>query len=825
MAPVKPRLAVPRPPRPRRGVELAPEELRRRVDPASLGFSTTAEVEPLSGTIGQPRALEAIEYGLEVETAGFNLFLAGAPGSGRLSTVLDYLHAFSRERPRPDDWVYVHDFADPGRPTSIHLPAGRGGRLARDMQAFVAAARREIPRAFESEDYARRQREIVVAIGRRRDELAEDLRDFARAHGSALDITPAGVVTVPLRDGRPLTKEQFEVLPAEERERVTEASREIQARTAAFLHQLHQLEKETGDRVRELERDVALFATGRLFLELRERYAGEAKVLAYLDAVRDDVLGHVDDFGAEAEERPTLPGASPADRLSRYAVNVFVDNAETAGAPVVLERNPSYYNLIGRVEYRPAFGAAVTDFREIKPGALHRANGGFLVLEVEELVRHPFAWQALKRALRTREVRIENLAEELSPVPSATLRPEPVPLDVKVVLIGSPHVHHLLYALDEDFPELFKVKAEFAPDMPWSRRNERSYAAFVSRWVRESGLRHFDARAVARLIEHGARLRESQRRLSTRLIEISDLVSEASFCAGKAGHDVVQAADVEEAVARRDRRSDLVEERTRELIDERTLVIHTAGRRVGELNGLSVARVGDHAFGRPTRVTARVSAGRAGVASIEREVDLSGPIHSKGVLILSGYLAGTYGRDFPPALSATLTFEQSYDEVEGDSASSTELYVLLSALSGLPLDQGIAVTGSVNQHGEIQAVGGVTHKIEGFFATCRARGRGLTGTQGVIIPRSNVRDLMLADEVVEAVREGRFHVWAVGHVDEGLELLTGRRAGRRGSRGAYPPDSVHGLVEARLREFAERLRAFAEPPDARTNGRGPRGRA
>jgi lon-related putative ATP-dependent protease len=778
-------------------LELKPAELRRRLDPRTLPFRTTEEVEPLVGTIGQPRALGAIEFGLEVETAGYNVFVAGLPGSGRATTVQDALERASKLQPPPDDWVYVHDFHESDRPNAIRLPAGGGTVLARDMEEFVRAARREIPRVFESDEYDKRRRAVLAEVQERRERLTEELRAFARERGFALEITPVGVVTAPLSEGRPLTAEQFERLPAAEQERIAKATEEIQEENAVFLRQLHRLEQETARRVRELERDVALFAVGPLFHELREKYAGQEELLGYFDDVQDDVVEHLDDFRDGAEASPVLPFVAPRrDNFFRYRVNVLVDNAGASGAPVVVERNPTYYNLIGRVEYRAAFGSMTTDFREIKAGALHRANGGFLVLELLDVLRHVFAWDALKRALRAGEVRIENLGEEFSAVPSATLRPEPIPLAVKVVLIGPPLLYHLLYQLDEDFRELFKVKADFAPEMDWSDENVLSYARFVSRWVRAAGLRHFDRAAVARLIEHSARLRESQRKLSTRLIDVSDIVSEASFWAGRAGHAVVEGEDVERAIAEREYRSNLLQERVEELIAEGTIRIETAGERVGQVNGIGVVDIGDHAFGKPSRVTARTSIGRGTVASVEREIELSGPIHSKGFLILSGYLAGTYGQDRPLALGASITFEQAYDEIEGDSASSAELYALLSALSEVPLRQAVAVTGAVDQHGAVQAVGGVTHKVEGFFDVCKAKG--LTGDQGVIVPAANVQNLMLRDEVVRAVQAGDFHVWAVRTIDEGLELLTGR-----------PARELHSLVDGRLAGYAEVLRSYA----------------
>jgi predicted ATP-dependent protease len=796
-----------------RGLELAPEQLRRRVDPSRLGFASTEEVEPLVGTIGQPRALDALEYGLEVDTRGSNLFVAGAPGSGRLSTVLDFLEGRSALRPVPDDWVYVHNFDNPDQPNAIRLPAGRGSGFARAMNDFVEAVGREIPRAFESEEYDGRRRETLGEIAQRRQSLEEELMRFAAERGLALKTTITGFASMPLLDGKPITREQFERLPEAQREAITKATAEVQTRTSTYLHQVRQLEKEASRKLAELDREIALFATEPLFHELEERFADQAEVLAYLRDVKTDVLARLDDF-REAEETPlplglALGAGTRAHDHTRYRVNVFVDNGATEKAPVIVERNPTYYNLMGRIQYRPTFGAMVTDFREIKPGALHRATGGFLVLELLDVLGHPFSWAALKRALRSAETRIENLAEEFSPVPSASLRPEPIPLDVKVVLLGSPLHYHLLYQLDEDFRELFKVKADFAPELDWTPEHEQNYAAFVSRRVRDGDLHHFDPAAVGKVVEYGARIRENQRKLSTHLLEISDLVAEASFWARKLGHELVEAGDVELAIRKKEYRSSLLEERIQELIADGTIVIDTEGERVGQVNGISILDLGDYAFGRPCRVSARVALGDGGIESIERQIELSGRIHSKGFEILSGYLAANYAQDWPLAISAKLTFEQSYDEIEGDSASSTELYALLSALSGLPLRQGIAVTGSVDQHGEVQAVGAVTRKVEGFFATCKAQG--LTERQGVLVPAANVHNLMLDDEVVDAVEQGRFHVWAVRTVDEGIEILTGCPAGRRDAEGTYPPESVHGRVAARLAEYAASLRAYALP--------------
>ncbi|MGZ4481897.1 MAG: Lon protease family protein, partial [Gaiellales bacterium] len=763
-------------------MRIDPEHLRRRLDPATLRFRSTAEVEPLTGIIGQPRATEALEFGLAVSEAGYNLFVTGSAGSGRETTVRDRLEQIAAERAAASDWVYVENFADPDWPNALELLPGQGPRLAADLLEFVTAAQRQILLAFESEDYASRRRQALTGIGKRHDALSEELRRFAAERGFAIEASMTGIVSMPLIDGRPISGEEFATLPEQQRQAVERRGAEVQERTAAVVRQFHELEKEATDLVRRLDRDVAQFATGALMRDLRDRYAEQKAVVRHLEQVHDDMLAHLDRFRAARAVQDLPPPLaqlqsamrdSPADR---YRVNVLVTSAGR-GAPIVVERNPTHYNLVGRIDYRTAFGTMVTDVHQIKAGSLHRANGGFLVLHAVEVLRNPFAWDALKGALINRQIRIENLAAQLSPFPTSTLRPAPIPLDVKVVLIGTPELHHLLCQLDDDFRELFKVKVDFAPEMPWTDETVQGYAAFISRRVRESQLRHFDAEAVCRVIEHGARLRDHQGKLSTRLLEIADVVSEAGFWASQNGDTLVRAADVDRAIDRRRYRSNLVEERVRELISDGTIVIDTEGERIGQVNGVAVLDLGDLTFGRPSRVTARAALGAGGVKSIEREIELSGPIHSKGVLTLAGYLAGTYAQDWPLALGATITFEQSYDEIEGDSASSTELYALLSALAGLPLRQGIAVTGSINQHGEIQAVGGVTTKIEGFFAVCRERG--LTGRQGMIIPAANTAHLMLEDEVVQAVRDGLFQVWAVRTADEGIELLTGRPAGVR----------------------------------------------
>lgn len=787
-----------------------PEDLRHQLDPDTLGFETTAGIEPSRETIGQPRATSAISFGLEIKSDGYNIFVAGLPGSGRESTIVDALSSYAPSLAPPDDWVYVFNFADVDRPNAMRLPPGRGSRFARDMSESIVAVRREITRAFESEEYERQRRGLLEEVGNQRAALFEQLEDFSKGNGFLLEMTPAGIMSIPVLDGKPVPPDQFAAMPEDVRANIEDRGRAVQEEIARTMRQVRFLDKDAASQMATSDHAVALFAVDPVFLDLKEQYREEREVISYIDQVRDDVVSHYQDFlHTAAQETPVTDQDSArilVNVMTRYEVNVVVDNSHASGAPIVIERHPTYYNLIGRINYRTTPGMMVTDFRQIKPGALHRANGGFLILHASEILGQPFAWEALKRSLLCREIRIENMGEQYSAVPAATQRPEPIPVDVKVVLIGSRETYRLLYALDEAFEELFKVKADFAPDMPWNDQYIDRYLAFMSRYVRDNGLRHLDRAAAARIVEYGARLQNHQEKLSTRMIDIAKVLTEASHWAGKNTRDVVTVDDVDRAIEHKEYRSNLVEERMQELIAEGTIDIDTQGERVGQVNGVAIVDLGDHAFGHPSRISARVSVGSGEIESIERAIKLSGPIHSKGFMILSGYLSGQYAQGMPLAVDATITFEQLYDEVEGDSASSAELYALLSALSGLPIKQGIAVTGAVDQYGRVHAVGGVTRKIEGFFDVCKARG--LDGSHGVIIPTANVRNLMLSEVVVDAVRRGEFTIWAAESADEGIELLTGHPAGEHLPDGRYPDDSIHGRIESNLRRYAETVRAF-----------------
>ncbi|HLH72836.1 MAG TPA: ATP-binding protein, partial [Chloroflexota bacterium] len=724
----------------------------------------------------------------------------------------------ARTRPAPHDWCYVYNFAEPDYPLTIELPAGGGAALARRMDGLIDAARRQLSQAFASDDYRHRRDQIETRELHQRQQIIEQLAETAKKAGFALSVSPTSVVTIPLVDERPMTDEEFARLTAEKKKELHEKAETLREEIDRALGQIQQLEKQRREEIGKLNHDIAAFAIEPLIRDLKSQYTEHPQILGYLDQAREDILNHLDEFRSASEpageESVTgrllraLNAAESESFFDRYKVNVLVSNLGRSAAPVVVEANPTYYNLLGRIEYRARLGVAVTDFRMIKPGALHRANGGYLILYALDVLRQPFAWDALKRTLRTGEIQIENLGEQFSATPTASLRPAPIPLDAKVILIGTPDLYYLLYFLDEEFPRLFKIKADFDTVMDRTPEHLAQYAAFICQQATEKKLLPFEPSALAAIIDAAGRLAEHQRKLTARSSRIADLATEASYRAALANSPRVQAEHVKQAIDAQIERADLIEDKLDELIQEGTLRIETTGQRIGQVNGLSIISLGDYEFGLPVRITAQTSLGHEGILNIERETKLSGPIHSKGFLILSSFLHGQYAQDQPLALAAHLTFEQTYDEVEGDSASSTELYALLSELAEVPLRQDIAVTGSVDQHGEIQPVGGVTRKVEGFYEICRRKG--LTGQQGVIIPAANLENLMLRDEVVGAVADGRFHLWAIRHVDEGIQILTGVKAGQRRPDGTWEPGTIHARASDKLAQYATRLQHYAK---------------
>ncbi len=803
--------------------EVPLERLKCACDPEVLGCASSEEVQPLQTIIGQVKALRALQFGLDIKEKGFNIYVSGLPGTGRKTAVRRYLEEITRDKPTPPDWCYVNNFQDSYRPRAISLPAGRARHFQKDVEAFAEAARVEIRKAFESDEYAVKRNNAVKDVQQQRDQLIIKVNEQAQKQGFIIQATPMGLVTIPLRDNKPLTEEDFRILEKKERDAITRKQKRLNERMKKAGRQMIAIEKKTRKMIEDLDREIASYTLDLLLDDLRESFCEIPEVVSYLNEMQADMLENLvmfrmDDQRQEKPPEMQMPQGEDL-RFRKYRVNVLVDNSTLKGVPIVLELNPTYNNLFGRIEKEAMFGALFTDFTMIREGSVHDANGGYLILPVEDVLRNMFAWDGLKRSIRNQEIRIEEAGERLGFMTTRGLMPEPIPWDIKVILIGDPYLYYRLHELDPDFQDLFKVKADFDMVMERTEENMKSYASFVCNICEEEHLRHFDKYAIAQVVEHSCRLAADQEKLSTRFGEIADVAREASFYAGLHGSALVKAEHVKQAIEERFNRSSLMLEKAREMIHNGTIKIDFEGEKVGQVNGLSVIDLGDIMFGRPSRITASIGLGREGLIDIEREAMLGGPIHTKGVLILAGYLSERYARDKPMSLSARVVFEQSYSGVEGDSASSAELYALISGISGVPIRQGIAVTGSVNQKGEVQAIGGVNEKIEGFFGVCRLNG--LSGEQGVIIPASNMRNLMLTDEVIEAVERGAFHVWGVEHIDEGIEILTGKKAGRRKKDGTFEKGSVNDLVDRNMRRLSETWMSFSEgagdrKPRART---------
>jgi lon-related putative ATP-dependent protease len=791
---------------------LQPDALYRRCDPSLLSFRTTEELPELAQLPGQARAIDAVRFGIGIKRQGYNLFVLGDPGTGKHAMVREFITRAAATAPPPLDLCYVNNFDNPQRPAALRLPAGTAVKLRADTAELVRDLKAAIPSLFESEDYRNRRQVIDEEFKAKQESAFEQLQERGREKNLALVRTPTGFAVAPVRDGGVISPEEFQKLPEAEQRQTQADIEQLQSELERTIRQLPQWDKERRERIRELNREVTMFAVGHVMEELGAKYRDFAEISAFLKAVEKDVIEHVDAFLPGPTERsvPGGEGASPrmgdGDRFRRYHVNVVVDSTGAVGAPVIYEDNPTYMNLVGAVEHLAEMGTLVTDFGLIKGGALHRANGGYLLLDAHRLLTQPYAWEALKRALRSKEIRIETPAQMMSLVSTVTLTPQAVPLDVKIVLVGERWLYYLVSQLDFEFHELFKVAVDFEDDMRWNAETTAAYAQLVGTMVRREGLKPLDRGAVARTIEHSARLADDASKLSMHLGDIADVLREADYWAGEGGRRVIEAADVQAAIDAQRRRSDRVRERSQEMIQRNLVLIDTDGAKVGQVNGLSVLSLGSLTFGKPSRITAKIRLGRGEVVDIERQVELGGPIHSKGVMILSAFLAARYASEHPLSLWASLVFEQSYGGVDGDSASSAELYALLSALADLPIDQSFAVTGSVNQHGDVQVIGGVNEKVEGFFETCA--GRGLTGKQGVLIPAGNVTHLMLRRDVLEAAAAGRFRVYAVRTIDEGIELLTGVPAGVRDGSGKFPEGTVNRRVEDRLIALAEQRRRF-----------------
>lgn len=801
---------------PKHPLELSVEEIWNPCDPRTFDFDTTNALPARVSTIGQDRAVRAIEFGVGIPSSGFNIYALGHTGTGRSSTIRALLHDVAADQPTPEDLMYVNNFVDPNRPRAISLPPGMAVQFQSDMEELVRDLLREIPRAFESDDYERQKELIVRETQDQRTTQYEQLEHSVNEQGFTLLKTAMGLGVAPVLNGQVLTPEAYQKLDADTRRDIEERQRLLQTAMSDTMRGIHDLEKLAKRRLQDFDREIADYAVSHFVEELKTPYGHLDEVPEYLDEVHEDIVDSVVAFRQEEEPAADLPAAMVAGQrealLKRYRVNVLVDNSQQRGAPVAFEANPTHGNLLGRIEHRAEFGALVTDFTMIKAGSLHRANGGYLVIEMGGLLDNQVAWDALKRSIKNREIRTEEIGTQMQLVTTVTLEPEPIPLNIKVLLIGDAWTFYMLHEHEEDFRKLFKVQADFGSDIERNAESRQSYAQFVAARCHQEHLLAFDTGAIARVVEFGSRLAEHQNKLATRFGEIADLVREASFWAKRQGRTQVTAVDVQAAVDERTYRANRSEYRMQELIDDGVIRVDVTGLAVGQVNGLSVLSLGNHSFGKPSRITVRTYTGKTGVVSLDREAKLSGRLYDKGLLTLTGYLGGKYALHAPLSLSATISFEQLHDEIDGDSASSAELYALLSSLSGLPLKCGIAVTGAVDQQGNVLPVGGVNEKVEGFFETCQRRE--LTGEQGVILPAKNVVNLMLTAPVRQAVEDGSFHIYAVRTLDEGLEILTGVPAGEPHKDGNIPADSVHGRVIARLQEIAENLNPRVAAKDA-----------
>ncbi|HEX7079999.1 MAG TPA: AAA family ATPase [Gammaproteobacteria bacterium] len=814
------RAAMPSAPAP-----LSPDALYRRCDPASLSFSTTAELGDTELAVGQDRLLDALDFGVHVGHDGFNIFVLGPSGSLKHAMVEEFLRKRAPARAGSLDWCYVNNFDEERKPRVLALPAGRGTVLRRDMARLIDELREAIPAAFESEHYRNSVAEIHQEYEDRYRAAMETLQQEARSSSVSVVRTPHGFAIAPVRDGELLDDEKFEKLPEEEREQTRKAVAAMSDKLRQHLETLPRWNKERRERIKDLNRRVTELAAAPPIEQLKEAYRELPDVAGYLDRVREDVIENIQFFfpaerpaaagpaGLPPEPGgPRLDGTEPASpahpALGRYTVNVVVDHSGDGGVRIVYEQHPTLGNLVGRVEHAAHFGALVTNFTMIRPGALHRANGGYLILDAERVLAEPLAWPALKRALFGREIRIESPGQSLSLVSTVSLEPQPIPLDAKVILIGERLIYYLLCELDPDFADLFKVAADLENRIDRDPSSTDRYGRLIGALAKREGLLPFKADAVARVIEHGARMIGDAEKLTTQLRDVADLLCEASFRAERESAETVERRHVQQAIEAQIRRVDRLREEFQEEIERNDLLIDTDGAKIGQINGLSVFGLGSFHFGQPTRITANVRIGDGQVVDIEREIELGGAIHSKGVLILSAYLGSRYAAETPLSVHASLVFEQSYGGVEGDSASVAETCALLSSLADLPIKQSLAVTGSVNQHGQVQVIGGVNEKIEGFFDTCARRG--LTGEQGVLIPKDNVKHLMLREDIVQAARDGLFHIYPIATIDDAITLLTGVPAGQRNARGKFPVGTVNYRVEHRLQELAAKREQMSQ---------------
>lgn len=787
--------------------ELDYTQLKNYCSPSCFSFHTTAELEPLEGIIGQERAVKAFDFGLAVKMKGYNIYMSGPSGTGKTTYARRSTEKLAATEPVPTDWCYVYNFQDPQKPIALYFEAGTGKHFKEDMAKLVTIFKKELPKALQSEDHEKQKMALLHSYELKQDALLSELHDFAAEYSFQIKNTEAGIYFIPLVNGEPMEDEAFEALPDEIKEEIEQNSQLIQEKAGLIFREIQRLEKESEQKTDELNRKIGMFAIGRHVEEIIAHYQTYDRAVSYFTAVQNDVLDHLDQFIDTSETQedalvsllPMLARKPDEDVTLKYRVNLIVDHSKTKGAPVVVTFNPTCNNLMGETEYDNEFGTLTTDFMKIKGGLFHQANGGYLIVQAQDILSSPHAWEALRRVIKTNEIDMDSIRELANTTAVPTLQPEPIPAQLKVIMIGNEYYYDVLSQYDEEFDKSFKIRADFDYEMPRTDENVIKIAQFIKGFVEREHTLEFDVSAVCAVIEHSSRSASRQDKLSTRFNYLSEILGEAFTWAQMDNASVVTAEHIHKAIHEKEQRLMLYKEKMDEMLDEEVIMIDTDGAQIGQINGLAVLDMGSYAFGTPSRITATTYVGKSGIVNIEKEARMSGQTHDKGVQIITGFLGQTYAQKFPMSLSCRICFEQNYNGIDGDSASSTELYCIISSLSELPIRQDLAVTGSVNQKGEIQAIGGVTHKIEGFFDLCKKRG--LTGKQGVLIPYSNVKDLVLNDEVIDAVKNGMFHIYPISHINEGIELLMQYPAGEKNEQGEFPADSVHGKVYAKLMAF------------------------
>ena len=784
--------------------ELSYKDLKLTFPENLFHFDTTEELTPIQSGIGQDRGIKALEFGLQVDVKGYNIFIEGPSGVGKTMYTKNYLNKIAPKKKVPSDWCYIYNFDNPNEPIAVSLPAGQGKEFKDAMDGFIKEIRKDIKNTFNNDDFEKEKALIKQEFEAKRSKLLEQLNEDASKYNFQVKTAQNGIYMMPVVDGKVVQEEEFDKLADEVKKEYEEKSVYVQEQIMNVISQIKEIERQSDKKISEWQSNVALLTVNVHINYLKSKYKRNKKINKFLNDVKQDVLKNVPTFLEDETKhanQPQNPMQKKPDPCLNYRVNLFIDNSQLEGAPVIMDSNYSYHNIFGSLEYENVYGALKTDHTMLKPGLLQKANGGYIILQAKDLLANGMCYDALKKALRIKELSIENTADQRSSMVLVSLKPEPIPLNLKVILIGSPSIYQTLLAMDSDFRKLFKIKVEFEDDAPITEENVNKLAQIIHGFCEHEELPHLDKSAMARLVEYASKLAGSHKKVSTRFDDLIQVASEAGTWAKLSKSKVVTAKFIDKALEERVERVKKYDSKYLEMIKENSLLINTSGYEVGQLNGLTVLSIGDYTFGKPAKITVNTYTGKNGIVNIEREVEISGPSHSKGVLILSAYLGEMFAQDIPLCLTASICFEQLYNGVDGDSASSTELYGLLSSLSGIPINQAIAVTGSVNQKGEIQPIGGVNEKIEGFFQICKLRG--LNGSHGVMIPVQNVDNLQLSDEIIEAVKNKQFHIYAISTIEEGIEVLTGVPAGRKDKNGNFPAGTVNYLVHEKLKRYAK----------------------